>query len=93
MKSSEQAADNLVFWRGFLLPISLYVVLGSVSVQFGILAGVFNVYLTLFSSRSGPWAMGIGKGFLLQISLNVVLGAGCAQFGILAVVSNIYITL
>ena len=64
MKSSERAADNLVFCRGFLLPTSLYVVLRADRAQFVILVGVSNVYLTLCSPQSGPWAIWeFGKGF------------------------------
>ena len=40
MQSSEQDECNLGFWRGLILPIPLYVVLGAGCAQFGILEGV-----------------------------------------------------
>ena len=40
---------NLGIWKGFLLPISLYVVLRAGFSQFGILAGVYVVLRAGFS--------------------------------------------
>ena len=65
MKSSKRAADNLVFWRGFLLPISLYVVLGADRAQFEILGEVSNGYFTLSSPQSGPWAIWDPRGVIV----------------------------
>ena len=70
MKSSKRAADNLVFWRGFLLPISLYVVLGADRTQFEILGEVSNGYFTLSGPmfRKGSQEVGqISKIPILQI--------------------------
>ena len=62
-----QAACNLGFWQELLLPIPLNVFLGVDREQFGIVEGVSNVYLTLYSLRSGPWAIcELGKGFYCQ---------------------------
>ena len=68
MQSVQQAAHNLGFWRGFLLPISLYVFLGADYVQFGILARVSSAYLTLCIPRSGPHTIWYFSGSIYCLS-------------------------
>ena len=48
---------NFGFWWGFLVTISLYVVLEAGRAQFGILAGVSIAFPILCSLRRRPWTL------------------------------------